>query len=158
METINDRVKLIIEREQMSVKEFAESINITDATIKHIINGRNNPSYDVMQKILSRYPYINSSWLIMGEGEMYREGIRRENTDNNFGNGGLFPDENAFSATERTDNSKNRKDLPLEKHKKESENTINKEVIYQKLPERKVKEIRVFYDDGTYETFKPEKQ
>lgn len=158
METINDRVKLIIEREQMSVKEFAESINITDATIKHIINGRNNPSYDVMQKILSRYPYINSSWLIMGESEMYKEGIIRENIDNSFGNGGLFPDENAFSATERTDNSKNRKDLPLEKHKKESENTINKEVIYQKLPERKVKEIRVFYDDGTYETFKPEKQ
>lgn len=158
METINDRVKLIIEREQMSVKEFAESINITDATIKHIINGRNNPSYDVMQKILSRYPYINSSWLIMGEGEMYKEGVSRENTDSNFGSGSLFPDENAFSATERTDNSKNRKDLALEKHKKEGEVTINKEVIYQKLPERKVKEIRVFYDDGTYETFKPEKQ
>lgn len=158
METINDRVKLIIEREQMSVKEFAESINITDATIKHIINGRNNPSYDVMQKILSRYPYINSSWLLMGEGEMYKEEVSRENTNNSFGNVSLFSDENAFSSTERIGSSKNRKDLPLEKRKKEVETPINKEVIYQKSPERKVKEIRVFYDDGTYETFKPEKQ
>ena len=34
---------------------------------------------------------------------------------------------------------------------------VKQEIIYKERPPRKITEIRIFFDDNTYETFKPEK-
>lgn len=32
---------------------------------------------------------------------------------------------------------------------------VKQEIIYKERPPRKITEIRIFFDDNTYETFKP---
>ena len=48
---IKDRIKIIMEKENMASGAFAESIGIQQSTLSHILNGRNNPSLDVIMKV-----------------------------------------------------------------------------------------------------------
>jgi len=65
-----DRIKLLIEDKELSPSAFADAIDIQRSSISHILSGRNNPSLDIVQKILNKYPNINSAWLLTGRGKM----------------------------------------------------------------------------------------
>ncbi len=56
----------------MTAKQFAQEVGISAGTISNIMGGRNNPSLDVLQAVLNRFRTINSDWLILGIGSMYR--------------------------------------------------------------------------------------
>ena len=49
---MRDRILKIMEREGLTPSKFAESIGIQRSAMSHIISGRNNPSLDVLLKIL----------------------------------------------------------------------------------------------------------
>ena len=63
-------LRQILEVFNLKANELAGRIGVKPATISHIITGRNNPSYDVLQSILQTLPEINPAWLIQGKGEM----------------------------------------------------------------------------------------
>lgn len=65
-----DRIKKVMEYEQMSSTTFADTIGINRSGLTHIFSGRNQPSLDVAKKILTTFPEISTEWLIMGVGEM----------------------------------------------------------------------------------------
>ena len=50
---MKDRIKLIMEKENLTPAKFADKLQINRAIISHILNGRNNPSLDVVSKILN---------------------------------------------------------------------------------------------------------
>ena len=70
-----------------------------------------------------------------------------------FYQGELFAENRVFVA-ESTGDAKKRKEMPLQP----PQNTIHRTEIQaqptQKIVHRKIAEIKIFYDDGTYETFK----
>ena len=72
---MRDRILKIMEREGLTPSKFAESIGIQRSAMSHIISGRNNPSLDVLLKILERFTYVDSDWLLFGKGEMIREHV-----------------------------------------------------------------------------------
>jgi len=51
---------------------LADDLGVQRSGISHILSGRNQPSYDFMVKLLSRFPDINAEWLILGKGNMYK--------------------------------------------------------------------------------------
>ena len=55
---MKDRIKEIMDNEDLSPAKFADRLQINRAVISHILNGRNNPSLDVVLKILSEMDYI----------------------------------------------------------------------------------------------------
>lgn len=67
------RIEKIMQHEGMTSGQFAQEIGIQNSTLSHILNSRNNPSLDVMKKILNRFPSIYSDWLILGQGPMFRQ-------------------------------------------------------------------------------------
>lgn len=73
---IKDRIKMIMEKENMASGAFAESIGIQQSTLSHILNGRNNPSLDVIMKVHQKYNYVNLEWLLYGQGNMSEETIQ----------------------------------------------------------------------------------
>ena len=75
---MRDRILKIMEREGLTPSKFAESIGIQRSAMSHIISGRNNPSLDVLLKILERFTYVDSDWLLFGKGEMVREHVLTE--------------------------------------------------------------------------------
>ena len=82
--TMNERERLLklIADNNMSAKQFAAEVGIQAGTISNIVNGRNNPSLDVMQRVLNRFRTLSSDWLILGVGNMYRTEGGMENKEN----------------------------------------------------------------------------
>ena len=56
----------------VSARQFAAEIHVQPGTISNMMAGRNNPSLEVMKRIMERYPTLNPEWLIAGRGEMWR--------------------------------------------------------------------------------------
>jgi transcriptional regulator with XRE-family HTH domain len=69
---MKDRILRFLREEQISASRFADEIGVQRSGISHILSGRNNPSLDLIQKILVRYDQINPDWLILGKGSMMR--------------------------------------------------------------------------------------
>lgn len=151
---IKDRIKMIMERENMASGTFAESIGIQQSTLSHILNGRNNPSLDVIMKVHQRYTYINLEWLLYGKGNL------TENNSSATPPSDYLPslfDENLINPSKRTDDSEYRKEIVPKPSENLSKETVKQEIRYIERPSRKITEIRIFFDDNTYETFKGEK-
>lgn len=77
MTTVNikimyERLKNWMESEGLKSSVLADTIGVNRATISHILSGRNKPSIDFLEKLLSAYPYINANWLISGIGYMQK--------------------------------------------------------------------------------------
>jgi len=69
---MNDRIKLIIDKEQLTPSRFADMIGVQRSSISHILSGRNNPSLDFVQKVLTIFENISSDWLLFNKGSMYK--------------------------------------------------------------------------------------
>lgn len=144
-----ERIKQIMEREGMNQSQFAEAIGIQRAAMSHLVAGRNNPSLDVVTKILHRFPRVNSDWLLFEKGSIYKENVTIE--PNLFANTAIFPDESTEAP-----------DFRREIESKQPENTIKQSVIEQikviEKPSKNVTKIMLFYSDDTFEVFRPEKK
>lgn len=151
MEEIKDRVKQVMDRENLTAGAFADSIGVSPATITHILNGRNKyPSTEVLLRLHNRYPDVSMQWLLLGEGD----GVSAPT----IGQEGLFnEDERAVNPTNDTEFSENRKEMGFKDSRKDVKEPVIQEIIYKERPVRKITEIRIFFDDNTYETFTPTK-
>lgn len=78
--TIADRFKILIKELRMSNNSFAISIGKNSQTINYIVEGKSKPSYDVLDAIFSKYPDINPTWLMRGEGDIIRKKQAESNT------------------------------------------------------------------------------
>ena len=75
--TVNERVMEIMRRENLTQKEFASILDISQPVLTYVANGRNKVSLDIVSKIASRYPEINLRWLILGKGEARHETVEK---------------------------------------------------------------------------------
>ena len=64
---INDRIRLIMKVNELNASAFADIIDVNKSSISHVLSGRNRPSLDFLEKIISHFPNVNASWLITGE-------------------------------------------------------------------------------------------
>lgn len=135
---MNERQRLqqIMEAEKLNAKQFAEEVGISAGTISNIMGGRNNPSLDVLQAVLNRFRTINSDWLILGIGAMYRPNGDGPQT-------ALFDikPENPQEPSGITNTPQSEK-TPIS-------SVQSKATAAQS--ERKVAKIVIYYTDGTYE-------
>ena len=69
---MKDRLLHLIKSEGLTSSLLADELGVQRSGISHILSGRNNPSFDFLQKILGRFPKINAEWLILGKGSMYK--------------------------------------------------------------------------------------
>lgn len=72
---MKERILEFLRAENKSSALFAEEIGVQPSGISHILSGRNNPSLDFILKMLGRYKYLSSDWLLFGKGTMYKDGV-----------------------------------------------------------------------------------
>ncbi|HEX2969269.1 MAG TPA: helix-turn-helix transcriptional regulator [Bacteroidales bacterium] len=70
---MKDRIIEFLRAENKSSAQFAEEIGVQPSGISHILSGRNNPSLDFVLKMLDRYKFISTEWLLFGKGTMYKD-------------------------------------------------------------------------------------
>jgi transcriptional regulator with XRE-family HTH domain len=123
-----ERIEKVKETLGLTARQFAAEIRVQPGTISNMMAGRNNPSLDVMKRIMERYPTLNPEWLILGIGDMWRTVPGQE--------AGLF-------------------DGLAPEGKAAARVTASKEEPQQPIaaPTKQIKKIVVYYTDGTYEEF-----
>ncbi len=67
---MNSRISLILRTKNISPSQLADDLGVQRSGISHILNGRNKPSLDFIQRLIKRYPDISMTWLMFGEGPM----------------------------------------------------------------------------------------
>ena len=162
---MKDRIRQIMESRQMTQSEFADYIELAPATLSSIFNGRTRPTLNVVEALKKKIPNINMEWLLFGLGDMYqsdstsseptlpqdhqgsdlRHQIQSPMLD--FDAAPQNPPQNVSSPTYNSNSVRpTRLDL------------VREEIKNLDKPQRRVLEIRVFYDDQTWETFIPSKK
>tara|TARA_B110000977_G_scaffold160273_1_gene204588 strand:- start:323 stop:742 length:420 start_codon:yes stop_codon:yes gene_type:complete len=132
-EVIN-RLEGIMANHNLSAASFATKIGVQRSAISHILSGRNKPSLDFLMKVYESFDEVALEWLILGT----TTSLPREVQDLD-----LFKSETI-----------NREMLDKTKSEALTENNINSPTITSKS-EIALKEIVHFYEDGTFERFKP---
>ncbi len=72
---VSERLTLLIDHiANSNEKKFAESIGVKPAVINNYTTGKqqSKPGFEVMSKILDKYPHVNIDWLITGFGTMLK--------------------------------------------------------------------------------------
>lgn len=148
---MKDRILRVMEREGLTPSRFAEAIGIQRSAMSHIISGRNNPSLDVLIKILERFTYVDSDWLLFGKGEMIREHVMTEPN--------LFTDlsRNPEIQPEIQAAPENRREMRVESPVNTCKQPVIEQIVCADKPSKNVSKIMIFYSDNTFDTFIPEK-
>ena len=145
-----------MQKEEMTAAQFAEKIGLSPSSLSHILNGRNNPSLDVVMKIHKACNYVNLPWLIYGEGDMEWKAEVSKSEETGISGMALF-DESTFFTPEGTEERENRKEMAPKAPVYAPKEIVREEIKYIEKPARKITEIRIFFDNGTYETFRLDK-
>lgn len=167
---MKDRIFQIMNKVAMTQQDFAAELGISPASLSSIFNGRTNPTSNHVRAIHRRFPDISVNWLMFGEGNMYESAESNgEATDaqpaepdgqlafglpDNVRNGADGSEAYIEASASGDVSSSSQGQLPFVGSTGAAGIPVIKEVIkYIDKPQRKITEIRIFFDDGTYETF-----
>ena len=67
---MKDRIKKLMESQNMNQQSFASYIGISTASLSSILQERTRPTLKTVEAICGKFPNVSLSWLISGEGEM----------------------------------------------------------------------------------------
>ena len=137
----------------MTQKEFAQFTGISEGSLSGVFNGHTRPTLQMVDLIHQRLPNISTDWLMYGQGPMYRDQVE-DKTE------GEQVDANALSNAAIVQTSSpllfSTDDIiSTAKTELRTGNSVRQVVKYLDKPTRKITEIRVYYDDQTWETFAP---
>ncbi len=165
---MKDRIRQIMESQHMTQQVFADFIGLAPATLSSIYNERTRPTLSVVEAIKKKIPNISTDWLMFGSGDMYvASSASPAPADSLFSaeeggvNGGKIvqnPMLDFDQSQSLTPQQGAQTPYPFNSVKSTPSTIERTEVKIIDKPQRKVKEIRVFYDDQTWETFVPEKK
>ncbi len=136
------RIQRLIGSENLSPTKFADIIGVQRSAISHILSGRNKPSFDLIQKILNKFPRVSSEWLLMGRGEMYKTTIQQRLFDSDLKPTTPLEPKSEIKNTAIQDITAN---IQISK---EPENRIN---------ETSIERIIIFYTDKNFKEYFPKK-
>lgn len=164
-----ERIELLMKCYELSPSQFAEKTGIQRASVSHIVSGRNKPSLEVMLKIHDAFPELDLKWLMTGVGEEPIAPSRRQDAVAEAMENTLFSQPErieqspvqSFQEPVQVRSRPQRQPAPQPQVKvaaeRQQRRTVATRTPQSNVAERRIKEIRIFYTDGTYETLFPEK-
>lgn len=154
---MKDRIKMVMESQHMTQQTFAQFIQISPASLSSIFNGRTRPTLNMVEAIKNKIPNLSTDWLMFGKEPMYLDSQTSTPTHQNVETQPIsqqFLDFDVPSTPQNVDSEplfqQGVQNTPIKKTE-----TV---VKYVDKPQRQITEIRIFYDDQTWETFVPKKQ
>jgi len=162
---MKDRIRQIMESQHMTQQVFAQFIEMSPASLSSIFNGRTKPTLNVVEAIKKKIPDISTDWLMFGRGSMYvdsnsavaspTEASRevRETMLDFSENSTSLPEGQSSAGENRSPAA-----FTFNSVKSTHQNFAREEVKNIDKQPRRVTEIRVFYDDQTWESFVPAKK
>lgn len=136
------KLRILMQSENLTASRLAEILEVKPAAISHILSGRNKPSFELLCKIVNRFPQINPYWLL-GDAEEMRNANAQNSTSNTqvTESGTLFDLQNA--TTDESDNS----NISQKSQTAATANFIRSDI----------EKIIIIYRDQTFEELHPKK-
>ena len=181
---MKDRIRQLMEDLHLTQQTFAQMIGSSTATLSNIYSGKTNPSLSIVDGIHRSFPQVNIYWILYGTPPMYQNqggsdgGNGTESGDASlnasalgggtdaFANGASMSNNSPQEATAKfgaqgalaSSSTPSPIDLPQGYAAPRTQKDIAQATVkYVDKPQRKITEIRIFYDDQTWETFVPKK-
>ena len=124
---IQERLQLILKMHAISPSSFADKLGVQRSNVSHVLSGRNKPSLDFLEKIVTHFPRVNAHWLITGVMQDNGQNIKNAEEEN-------------------VANSQSKKTVHTAIGEKQTElNSMRKNVV----------RILEFYDDNTFSEYFP---
>lgn len=155
--TINDKIKQILIDKNITPSYFADEIGVQRSSISHILSGRNRPSFDLIQKIIKRFPELGYEWIMEEDSPSVVQ-------PPGYGNGRVSPrisgerfqsvpppirtNQLTGARTQQGETKAQPTNSPLPDTANFSSATIN-------MATRKAERIIVFYSDGSFQEYVP---
>jgi hypothetical protein len=67
-QTINERLKILIDTLQMSARAFSAQLEVPESNTRNYLDKQTKLNSDYLQRIATHFKSANLSWLITGEG------------------------------------------------------------------------------------------
>lgn len=148
---MKEKLQILIQTENLTPSGLARRLDVNPPVISHILKGRNQPSYELIRKIITRFPKINPYWLLGDSDDMYNS-TPAQSTNEHPAQNELFPisagtnNEDPFDVKYQASESADIFDLP--EQQPSSRNGIE-------TPE--IDRIIIAYKNGTFESLVPKK-
>ena len=156
----------------MTQQVFAQYLDMSPATLSSIYSGRTKPTLNIIEAIKRKFPDISVDWLLFGVGSMYPSATPSAPATPTPPDRSVQP---ASSSQESVLDFFVDTNRPADPQPRMGENPVRtpsypnsvkstrlefgrEEVKVVDKPQRRVIEIRVFYDDQTWDTFVPAKK
>lgn len=181
-----DRIEYLMNLYGLTPSQFSDKTGIQRASVSHILSNRNKPSLDILLKIYHAFEGVELAWLVAGEGNPPKVNSQdvdiQESENANNVDGAPRATNMLFSFME--DDLKLKNDgsnvgsvsntvannvsegvnvgVVAAKEERVSATSGNMGKMVTSVcadadSDKRIKEIKVFYNNGTYETFLPEK-
>lgn len=162
---MKDRIRQIMESKHMTQQVFAQFLEMSPASLSSIFNDRTKPTLNIVEAIKKKIPNINTDWLMFGSGDMYVTAPTPSSPPQEVSQ----PTENGLFDSVQSVLDFNTPPAPTPQMSPQAKSSFNsiksthpnfqpEGVKIVDKPQRHVVEIRVFYDDQTWESFSPSKK
>lgn len=156
-----ERLEFLMRCHNLTPSLFADKVGIQRASVSHILSGRNKISLDIVVKINRVFPDASFEWLINGTGAAPKGADAPKEEPEQpmlFDTPAVLADAVAeepkrVSVVQQKAQQQQKSVVAQPKQQRRVANVRN----IQPANDRYIKEIRIFYSDGTYETLFPEK-
>ncbi|MDP3001504.1 MAG: helix-turn-helix transcriptional regulator [Bacteroidales bacterium] len=145
---MKERLLDFLKAENKSSAQLAEEIGVQASGISHILSGRNNPSLDFVLKMLEKYQFLSTDWLLFGKGSMYKDIKMQTLFDENIGIN--QDDDPKLIKNEPRKSEKEFQDVRKDQLNKDS-------AVPFKNRTSAVEKIVWFYDNNSFEEYFPQR-
>ena len=139
---MDGKLRILMQNENLTASKLADILEVQPAAISHILSGRNKPSFELLCKLVNRFPQINPYWLLGDAEEMHNSNAQKSTTGNSVSSpGGLF-------------------DLPQAIEEKSENYNIHESAQNRLIPQsgkNNIEKIIIIYDDQTFEELRPKR-
>jgi transcriptional regulator with XRE-family HTH domain len=143
---MKERLLEFLRSENKSSAQLAEEIGVQPSGISHILSGRNNPSLDFVLRMLEKYKFLSTDWLLFGKGTMYKD-VKMQSLFNEVDLSDSKTDDRTIS---NVPEARQVAEKPVSKEPLE-EGPFSKGVQGKSAVSR----IVMFYSDNSYEEYTP---
>ncbi len=163
--TINDKIKQILIDKNLTPSYFADEIGVQRSSISHILSGRNRPSFDIIQKIIRRFPELGYEWIMEEDNPSPGQSVPSGYNSNNRGlNRSVVERTDRFNAGHSANQSpgirSQRNEIPAANYSVQQipvdlPVTHEPPITVGPNTEKKVERILIFYTDGSFREYTP---
>ena len=154
---MKEKLQALLKSEGLKSSQLAEILEINPAGISHILAGRNRPGFDLLQKILRRFPQINPDWLLLDSEQMYRDSATSTSRVKTSAADAVEPTLSGLFASvdSNSDPSSKRPTVSSAPIESPAMTAPQSEPHATNESNKEVERIVVLYTDGTFKSFIP---